>query len=337
MAQHYIKWAAHGDDNATRISEQVGCWKRMVLHADRKMKTAVWQDLETHKCSLQISGWGGMNGTNYNASEFVEYTFWPPVEDYVCGYKMWHPFVHLLRNHIRLPGNFSKAMEFLAGPKSTCKGIMVSGVSLGGSLTEMVAACASRGRLHELFLTKQFYTNWTADEVYTFGPQASATTAMKNHRAKGPGKCFKGKRFYIRGDWIGQSTGGLAKLRHPHVDTVEFFRGKDGPTYRLYPCWADAATKDENHRMPPQLLPSVTSRHPELLDMRKDKLPHDMNFQKEFLRWFYEAGLLNFSSLDLPVKRHGRSMVPPDALTGLGSHGYGRAVQESEESESAEK
>jgi len=337
LALHYDQWAARGDDNATRISQQVGCWKRRVLHGDKKLKTAVWQDLETQKCALQFSGWGGMNGTDNNPKVFVDYTFWPPIKEYTCGYKMWQPFLHLLRDHARMPGNFSKVMEFLAGPESTCKGISISGVSLGGSLTEMVAACASRGRLHELFQTKKFYTNWTADEIYTFGPQASAATPLLNHRAKGPGKCFKGKRFYFKGDWVGYSTGDLAKLRHPHLDTVEIFRGKNGPTYRLYPCSAAATTKDENHRMPPELLPETTLRHSRPLDMHKGKLPHDMTFHKEFLRWFYEAGLMNFSSLELPYTYHGRSMVPPDVLTGWGSPGYGRAVQAWEENEPAEE
>lgn len=312
MQWHYNKWAKAGDPNAERISNEVGCWRKLHVSGDKTFRTAVWQDLETGQCAFQLSGYGGMNSTNRR--EFTEALVWPPVSIKLCGYRLYVPFVHKLRVHINT-SDFGKQMELLAGPKSTCKGeVLVSGVSLGGALAEMVAGCGSKGKLHELFDTNKFYTNWTVGEVYTFAPQASSMEPIKNSQGEGKGKCFKGKRFYFKGDALGFVTGYL-RYRHPRIETVEFFRGEDGPTYRVYPCESEASTADINHRMPPELTLNVTSRRHDLINMRKGKLPHDMNFHKEALRWFYEAEVLNFTSLDFPVSKHGGQLVASDALT----------------------
>jgi len=316
MQGHYRDWAAAGDDNATALSEQCGCWKRVRENGNGLWRTLLWQDMETGQCRLDFTGFGGSNSTN--PITFVKTLAIPPVPLPVCGFGMWGPFVLDLREHIRMSRNFSDIMELLAGPKSTCKGeIMVTGISMGGSIAEMVAGCANSGKLPELFDTHNMRTNWTVGELYLFAPQASATEPIRNALNPAKGHCFKGKRFYIQGDWMGGSLGALG-IRHPHIETVEYFRGKDGPTYRVYPCYDEATTRDDSHEMPPELSKETTSRHHELIDLRKTKLPHDMTFHKEFLRWFHESGILNFSSVDFPYSVHGNSLDPPDSLTNFG-------------------
>jgi len=221
-----------------------------------------------------------------------------------------------LRKHARL-SNWSRMMEILGGDQSPCRGaITVGGLSLGGALAEVIAGCANRGRLHRLLEDKTL-PSFTVGAVYTYSAQGASLDPITNALSEGRGRCFQGRRFYFKGD-CAMAVNGYVGYRHAHVETVEIFRGQDGPTYRVYPCYSEAATRDDNHRMPPELRHNLTRSLP--LEMRKGKVPHDMHFHKEFLRWFYDAGVIG-ATLDFPVshepgkKNHGVGSIPSANLT----------------------
>mmetsp|Transcript_85545 Transcript_85545/g.265993 ORF Transcript_85545/g.265993 Transcript_85545/m.265993 type:complete len:352 (-) Transcript_85545:105-1160(-) len=275
-----INWVLNGQRPYSTIEgiSRQGCWEMKAYNTDNFLSSTVWQNSQDGRCALSFSGYHGkLVGYLRGMAALV----WPPQVWNVCGHKMFAPYVRLLRHHLAL-GNWSKMVNTIAGPDTTCKGeLTFVAESMGGSAGEMLAACADAGRLDELADGK--LPSFKFQTLYTFGSPASALQPLSNSQRKDG--CFKGKRIFFAEDPIAH-IGALFHLQHPRMDAIEIWPGTStsNPSVKVYPCSAPAATEDAKHEQPPAVATGLEATK------ETDQFQHEISTYGATIKWMQEAG-----------------------------------------------
>mmetsp|Transcript_71391 Transcript_71391/g.220700 ORF Transcript_71391/g.220700 Transcript_71391/m.220700 type:complete len:344 (+) Transcript_71391:89-1120(+) len=226
--------------------DQVGCWKLKALNTNALMSSGVYQNENDGRCTLVFSGYHGKLRGAYSAiTDTVK--LWRNKQE-MCGYTVYQPFVRLLQIHTA-SGNWSKIADALGGPSSTCTHVTVAAESMGGSVGEILAACANQGLLSQSGLQNASLPTFQIQKLYTFGSVAPATEPIRNPlRADG---CFEGLRLYIHGDFY-VGMGHHIGMSHSRVDAREIFHTRSGGVARRdYACNSTDAIGDKRHKPPP--------------------------------------------------------------------------------------
>jgi len=241
-----LNWVIMGQTgpNGWKDTNDVGCWKLKAYNTDEFLSSG-WYQNTNGECALIFSGYHG---------KLVGYTratlslAWPPVRYEMCGNKMYAPYVRLLRHHTTL-GNWSKIMNGIAGPQTTCKGgISLAAESMGGSSLEIMASCAALGELRQL-QNASLPPSFPVKQLYTFGAPAASVRPIKNPLSESG--CWKGKRIFQSSDYIARLGSTLGPLKHPYMEALEIQELPEGISHQEYSCKSKGATNDGMQPMPP--------------------------------------------------------------------------------------
>jgi len=257
----------------------VGCWRLLGYNTDKFLSSTVYQNRQDGRCALAFSGYHGMLAGYLRG---IGALVWPPQTWDMCGQKVYAPYARLMRHHTAL-ANWSKLVHLMAGPESPCRGeLTFTAESMGGSGGEMLAACASAGRLDELQDAK--LPSFRFQTLFTFGAPASAVEPLVNH-AREDG-CFKGKRIFFAQDPVAH-FGAFFGLKHPRMDAIEIWPGNatSNPSVKVYPCSSRESGEDAKHAQPSPVASDVRFDEGGL-----DKLQHEIYSYRSTLYWMNKAG-----------------------------------------------
>lgn len=295
-----INWIISGRNRqnlsmASEVGEQPGCWKMRAYNTDKFLSSTLYQNERDGRCIIGVSGYHGLLAGYIRGGISVVS---PPRTWNVCGAEMFAPYVRLFRHHTKL-GNWSKIINFIAGPDSSCKGeLALTAESMGGASGEMLAYCANAGRLHEL--QDASLPNFTLQTLYTFGSQASARQPLTN-RFREDG-CFKGKRIFFSLDALSH-VNLVFNMKHARMDAVEIWQGKP-VAVKVYECKSKTAVNDNMHKKPAPLknLTMNTKSH--------DLVQHSVDDYASVMEMMHSAGLDAIFD-EPPVSDH-----PPESVAG---------------------
>jgi len=274
--------------------QDVGCWTLKALNTNDLMSSAVYQNRNDGRCTLVISGYHGrLQGTKQAIADNVQLG---KNKVKLCGYDIYEPFVRLMNTHTS-QANWSSVADALGGPGSTCSSVTVAGESLGGSVGEILAACANQGMLSGI--QNASLPVWKIQKLFTFGSIAPAVQPIRN--ALREDGCFEGSRLFISGD-VYAGMGSLIGTRHAQMEAVEFFHSKSGVSHRTYACDSKDAVENRKHRAPP-LSEAMT-----VLKRSDDWSNHEVTTYMSDLRAVHNITppFFHAKPAAAPVKRHAR-------------------------------
>lgn len=178
------------------------------------------------KCWLRFSGW---KSDEVKAMFSSKYSNIFSVASNACGSQVSSLVLKELRTLLASPG-WGETVEKFASP--ACKTRVLSGVSFGGAEAEIFAACAAKGRLHELY-SKDLPTV-KVDHVYTFGGLPSF------YKHGPPGKkrhgCWPSLRYYFDTDPIAVHIGKVLRLVPLPQSHLKVTFGKDHINIEGFHC-----------------------------------------------------------------------------------------------------
>jgi len=158
-----------------------------------------------------------------------------------CGFDTVHAsFANYMRAFMN--GRRFKEFDSFLSNSSECERVIAVGHSLGGSMADLMAACANRPDSEVAISKKVSQINFKVHELYTFGACGVTGEFITNHmESSQPHHCFSGARFYLekysrRGVHYIDPIPNIGSfrpsthLRHPKMDVVavtEYIGGKN--------------------------------------------------------------------------------------------------------------
>eukprot|EP00747_Dinoflagellata_sp_TGD_P183203 gnl/TRDRNA2_/TRDRNA2_37925_c0_seq1.p1 gnl/TRDRNA2_/TRDRNA2_37925_c0~~gnl/TRDRNA2_/TRDRNA2_37925_c0_seq1.p1 ORF type:complete len:350 (+),score=55.22 gnl/TRDRNA2_/TRDRNA2_37925_c0_seq1:80-1129(+) len=156
-----------------------------------------------------------------------------------CGMRVGNHYVEAAKRVFNLPEwkNFAKEL----GGSACSKGVTVGGYSLGGSLAQILAACANSGNLDAL--QPKGVHKFKVDKLYTFGsPAISSEPARNALRADG---CFGGERVFfgskLKFDFATMAIGLMGV--HPRQATIQITERNRSWVQIKHPCQDNKTTE----------------------------------------------------------------------------------------------
>mmetsp|Transcript_75715 Transcript_75715/g.201176 ORF Transcript_75715/g.201176 Transcript_75715/m.201176 type:complete len:340 (-) Transcript_75715:35-1054(-) len=204
-----------------------GCWNLQLYNTDRYMTSAVYQHARSKRCVLAISGYhGGQNGFMSTMMAATQ-----PKESWkMCGNELHAPVVIQFRKHAQLE-NWTSIAEFLGGNRSTCRDIVLTGESMGASVSEMMVGCSTTGQMGEL--QPKELPSFDIKAIYTFGAFAISTSPIKN--ASSHTGCVEGKRIFHSADVFSQWAKNIG-MHHPQMDAMRLYEMNGVYSYDALKC-----------------------------------------------------------------------------------------------------
>lgn len=132
----------------------------------------------------------------------------------ICGIKnIYGPLIADL-----LPLLATEKWKNMASNLTQCNKVTVSGLSWGAALADLFTACASNGRLHDLYSSD--IPEITVNQLYSVGGFVGTWAPLRN--ASDAAGCFTGGSFFFPNDPIARYLPDAFGLRKPLMDVVRF-------------------------------------------------------------------------------------------------------------------